>query len=123
MQRAVLVALALLLFVGCGDQGPKIPQFNGHWQGELDFWPLDFVVTENNQQIAGTVTFQAIGDRDSVVYSVDGVHTHPDVSLILRRSGYSDMNYTARFHNDDEIRGAVDGGGYTGQTLILFRAN
>jgi hypothetical protein len=120
--RGVLALLAsLLVLTACGDSGTgaRAPSLSGAWAGSSQGLVLNITVTERDQQVAGSGSLAAGQTSAGVV--VEGTHVHPNVSLMLRPSGFQELNFSGRFTDDNNISGTLQGSGFTGQELQLVR--
>ncbi|HEX6589240.1 MAG TPA: hypothetical protein VF039_09465 [Longimicrobiales bacterium] len=114
--------LVVFALAACGDDSsePRIPEFDGRWEGDIQGVNFTVIATENDDgDINGTGTFS--GPGGSLALSIDGVHSHPDVSFTASAAGYEDMNFSGEFDGDDTVEGRLNGSGFVNDPVILFR--
>lgn len=114
--RRTILAVWMVFLAACSDStGARNPSMTGVWDGALLTVPVVLTLSERDQQITGS------GNGASLAFSITGTHVHPNVSLILKATGYGDMNFTGAFNGSREVNGNVQGSGFTGQSLILTK--
>lgn len=122
MRNLIILIVTAATIAACGDQGPEIPTFTGHWEGFVD---AEFTVLISASEREGAVTgagrFVGSPQQGTVAFSVSGVHLHPDVALTLRPSGFADVNFSGTFDGVDRVSGRLDGAGFTDDSLTLTR--
>ncbi|MFW6085161.1 MAG: hypothetical protein ACODAA_08110 [Gemmatimonadota bacterium] len=115
--------LALMLVVtACGDDAPtepETPTVNGSWTGSGGDFSFDLTLSESESgSISGSGTAEA---DEPLSLTISGTHAHPDVSLTMSSSGYSDLNFSGEFSGDDTIHGSLNGSGFDNFALTLNR--
>lgn len=83
---------------------------------------MEVVASENEDgEISGSGTYTYAGD--SFAFSLDGIHSHPDVTFTARATGFEDFNFSGQFVEDDPdvVRGELNGSGFVNTQLTLRR--
>jgi hypothetical protein len=139
-------ALLLPLLAACGT-GPLDPgpfSLDGAWLGTSYPYQLSFQLEQDgDNKVTGTGVLSGLEevvetapdptDPTKTVVSVDTVVTgtvefdvrgdwdHPDFELDLTREGYAGAVYDAAFTDQDSVRGALQGSGFTNPTIVIVR--
>ena len=113
MNRRAYVVAVLLLLCGCEGEGegPQIPKFDGRWVSRTPS-PLAVGVTENG---AGEIT--GSGGLGSYMFTVRGMHVHPDVSFTGWREGEF-LTFKGEFTDDDTVEGRITWPGHEGFEVL-----
>lgn len=121
MKRILLVTFLGLTLAACGDDGgPEIPEFDGRWQGAMGSVVVTVTASENDDGVLNGSGTMSVG-TESIAFSFDGIHAHPDVSFTGTASGFEDFNFSGEFTDDDTIHGSLSGSGFSGEALVLRR--
>lgn len=119
--RTLIILTTLVFLAGCRDQSPELPTFTGHWTGFAETgFNVEITASESGGEVLGGGKFSG-GQQPTVAFSVTGVHLHPDVVLIIRASGFADVNFSGAFDGPDRVSGRLDGAGFENTTLTLGR--
>lgn len=121
MRTLIILTLTLVFLAACRDQSPELPTFTGHWTGFAETgFNVEITASERGGEVLGGGKFSG-GQQPTVAFSVTGVHLHPDVVLIIRASGFADVNFSGAFDGQDRVSGRLDGAGFENATLTLGR--
>lgn len=109
---------------GCSGS-PSIPPVllvTGQWTGAVT-QPSDlaFFLTlrQTGERVEGTGEVRSASD--TVAVTVSGTNRRSAVNLTLRSNGFADLGFTDGRLAGDSISGALNGSGFSGQTLVLRR--
>jgi len=125
MRKAALALISvglLVLTTACRDEpnAPKTPTVTGSWSGTTDNATLSLTLTESSDRsVSGSGHISS--PSNSIALTVTGTHAHPSVSLILKATGYQDVNFQGEFSADDRIIGSLNGSGFRNDAITLRR--
>lgn len=121
MRTLIILTITLVFLAACRDQSPELPTFTGHWAGFAETgFNVEITASERGGEVLGGGKFSG-GQQPTVAFSVTGVHLHPEVVLIIRASGFADVNFSGAFDGQDRVSGRLDGAGFENTTLTLGR--
>jgi hypothetical protein len=119
--RAMLAAVALLAACSSETTSPEAVKATGTWQGSAQGVTLALTLVEDlSGQVTGDGTIEGPAGAVSVTVGA-GTHTHPDIALTLSADGFSDIQLSGRFTNDNSIAATLDGSGFTAFAMTLSR--
>lgn len=120
MRTLIILTVTLASLPACRDQSPEQPTFTGRWTGFAETgFNVEITASESRGEVMGAGKFS--GGQQPVAFTVTGVHLHPDVVLIIRASGFADVNFSGAFDGEDRVSGRMDGAGFNNTTLTLGR--
>lgn len=121
MRTLIILVFTLATMAACGDEGPELPAFTGHWQGFATAgFNVEITARESHREVTGAGKFTG-GPQGSIAFEVGGLHLHPDVVLTFRAGGFSDVSFFGTFDGVDRIRGRLHGAGFSDDQLTLNR--
>lgn len=121
MRTLIMLTATLLSLTGCRDESPELPTFTGHWTGFAETgFNVEITASESGGEVMGAGKFSG-SQQPTVAFSVTGVHLHPEVVLIIRASGFADVNFSGAFDSRDRVSGRMDGAGFNNIMLTLGR--
>lgn len=119
MLRLTLL-LACLTLLGCdrGSGSGDAPELSGTWESLVGGDSLRLMVNEGD----GTVT--GVADWGGDQYTIEGTHTHPDVSLALRGPFTQTrvVSVEGSFTDSATVEGTLATSGFPDQAVTFRRA-
>jgi hypothetical protein len=125
--RLLLVLLfGAMLLSSCGDDddnstSPSDPTMDGSWVGTIGEGTFSLSLSEDENEVTGTVVGTRPDDDESVNGTVSGTNTYPDVSLTIVMTGFNPFTFTGTFSDANTISGVLNGSGFTGESIMFTR--
>lgn len=124
LARRSLLLLGIL-FTGCtvnpnGDE-EEGPPATGDWSGGFTGITLELSLVEHEGgNITGTGTVRGVSGM-RIVAVEQGVHRHPNITVVLGAIGAMPLTLSGKFDDDDQIRGSANGSGFNAEPFTLVR--
>lgn len=123
-QVALLLAITLV-GVGCdsGGDDDKDPALTGHWMGTTTVQGATFTVDMQFNEVNGNVNANGtLVYVDPLAVTGTGTYNFPNVSLTIRSSGFTDLNFTGTLSADgDQLTGSIRASGFDNFSITLRR--
>jgi hypothetical protein len=118
--KIIAPLLLVLLALGCSDSTePVLPSMAGAWSGNIQGSSLTFTATENGQVVSGNGHISS--GTQSVALTVSGTHSHPNVALTVRITGYQDLAFSGTFVSASQVSGRLNGSGFNNEQFVISR--